>query len=60
MKPKPQHDEPVYIPASPEDLARAVLGTPPRKTHEWRYRDGPEVKQSDPDTATDAHPSKEP
>ena len=50
MKANHQYDDPVHIPASPEDLARAVLGAKPRKPHEWRYLKGNGAKRSDPDT----------
>jgi len=29
--------EPIQGPISPEDLAKAVLTSPPREDHEWRY-----------------------
>ena len=25
------------IPDTPENIARALLGTPPKKAHEWKY-----------------------
>ena len=35
--PKPDYDEPVHIPATPEELGNLVMNTPPKPPGEWKY-----------------------